>query len=32
MENIKIFSCSKYAEPFTKEICEHLKLPVGKIH
>ena len=32
MENIKIFACSKYAEPFTQEICEHLKLPMGKIN
>ena len=32
MENIKIFACSKYAEPFTKEICDYLKLPIGKIN
>ena len=31
MENIKIFACSKEAEPFTNEICEYLNLPVGKI-
>lgn len=31
MENIKIFACSKEAEGFTKEICESLKLPLGKI-
>lgn len=31
MENIKIFACSKYAEPFTKEICDYLNLPMGKI-
>ena len=28
MENIKIFACSKYAEEFTKEICDYLKLPM----
>ena len=32
MENIKIFACSKYAEPFTKEICDYLKIPMGKIN
>ena len=32
MENIKIFACSKYAEPFTQEICDYLKLPMGKIN
>ena len=32
MENIKIFACSKYAEDFTKEICDYLKLPMGKIN
>lgn len=31
MENIKIFACSEFAEPFTKEICDYLKLPIGKI-
>lgn len=31
MENIKIFACSKEAEGFTKEICESLSLPLGKI-
>ena len=31
MENIKIFACSKEAEPFTKEICDNLGLPLGKI-
>jgi ribose-phosphate pyrophosphokinase len=31
MENIKIFACSKEAEGFTKEICESLGLPLGKI-
>lgn len=30
MEKIKIFACPS-AEEFTKEICEHLKLPMGKI-
>ena len=32
MENIKIFACSESAEPFTKEICDNLGLPVGKIN
>ena len=32
MENIKIFACSECAEPFTKEICDYLKLPIGKIN
>lgn len=32
MENIKIFACSEYAEPFTKEICDYLDLPMGKIN
>ncbi len=32
MENIKIFACSKYAEPFTKEICDYLDLPMGEIN
>lgn len=31
MENIKIFACSKEAEAFTKEICDCLDLPLGKI-
>lgn len=31
MENIKIFACSKEAEGFTKEICESLSLPLGKM-
>ena len=31
MENIKIFACSKSAENFTKEICDCLDLPMGKI-
>lgn len=31
MENIKIFACSKEAEGFTKEICDSLDLPLGKI-
>lgn len=31
MKNIKIFSCPT-AESFTKEICEHLKLPMGKMN
>lgn len=32
MENIKIFACSKHAEPFTKEICTNLGLEMGKIN
>lgn len=32
MENIKIFSCSKSADSFTKEICDTLNLPMGKIN
>ena len=31
MEKIKIFACSKEAEGFTKEICESLNLPLGKM-
>lgn len=31
MENIKIFACSKEAENFTKEICDCLELPLGKL-
>lgn len=31
MEKIKIFACSKEAESFTKEICEYLNVPMGKI-
>lgn len=31
MENIKIFACQS-AEPFTKEICNHLKIEMGKIN
>ncbi|MDR0978506.1 MAG: ribose-phosphate pyrophosphokinase [Lachnospiraceae bacterium] len=30
MENIKIFAC-KSAESFTKEICDHLGLPLGQM-
>ncbi len=32
MENIKIFSCSKSADNFTKEICDSLELPMGEIN
>ena len=32
MENIKIFACSEEAESFTKEICDHLNLPMGQIN
>ena len=31
MEKIKIFACSESAEPFTEEICNYLRLPMGKI-
>jgi len=31
MENIKIFACNS-AEEFTKEICDYLNLPMGKIN
>lgn len=31
MENIKIFACNT-AEDFTKEICDYLKMPMGKIN
>ena len=31
MEKIKIFACSEASEGFTKEICDYLKLPMGKI-
>lgn len=31
MEKIKIFACSEVSEGFTKEICDYLKLPMGKI-
>lgn len=30
MERIKIFAC-KSAEKFTKEVCDHLELPLGKL-
>lgn len=30
MKNIKIFACNS-AEEFTKEICDTLKIPMGKI-
>ena len=32
MENIKIFASSEEAESFTKEICDHLNLPMGQIN
>lgn len=32
MENIKVFACSKSAEKFTKEICDCLEIPMGKIN
>ena len=31
MEKIKIFACSEASEAFTKEVCDYLKLPIGKI-
>lgn len=31
MENIKVFSCSKSADKFTKEICDYLKIDMGQI-
>lgn len=31
MKNIKIFSCSESARPFTEEICNILNLPIGQI-
>ena len=30
MENIKIFSCSKSADKFTKEVCNYLQIKPGK--
>ena len=30
MKNIKIFACPS-AEEFTKEVCDHLELPIGKV-
>lgn len=32
MENIKIFACSAVADDFTKEVCDYLGLPIGKIN
>lgn len=32
MEKIKIFACSEASEPFTKEICDYLKISMGKIN
>lgn len=32
MENLKIFSCSDSAEKFTEEICNYLKVDMGKIN
>lgn len=31
MKNIKIFSCSESAKPFTEEICNILNLPLGQM-
>ena len=31
MENIKVFACTT-AESFTKEICDYLKIPMGKMN
>lgn len=32
MNKIKIFSCSEAANNFTKEICDYLEIPMGKIN
>ncbi len=32
MNKIKIFSCSEAADNFTKEICDYLEVPMGKIN
>lgn len=32
MDKLKIFSCSDSAEKFTKEICDYLKVDLGKIN
>ncbi len=32
MDKVKIFSCSEAADSFTKEICDYLELPMGKIN
>ena len=32
MENIKVFSCSKSADKFTKEVCDYLKIDMGQVH
>ena len=32
MENIKIFACSKFAEPFSNEVCKCLDLKLGEIN
>lgn len=31
MENLKVFSCSKEADSFTKEVCDNLGIEMGKI-
>ena len=31
MEKIKIFACSEASEPFTKEICDYLKIPIAML-
>lgn len=32
MNKIKIFSCSEAADNFTKEICDYLEIPMGKLN
>lgn len=32
MNKIKVFSCSEAANNFTKEICDYLEIPMGKIN
>lgn len=32
MDKLKVFSCSDSAEKFTKEICDYLKIDLGKIN
>lgn len=32
MDNLKVFSCSDSAEKFTKEVCDYLKIDLGKIN
>lgn len=32
MENVKVFAASESAEKFTKEICDYLKIDMGKVN